>query len=271
MSQKEMDRPDLLDLYLDGRLEGEELAAFEERLTRDQELAAEVDRHHAIESRLRIAFAPPADPAAIASAALGMAPMNSGRAVSWDPGRIGRLAAAALLLVSFGVAFGWWTGRGAGPGETPGVGAPPSFSSASRTSGFHCGKVYAQFEPKVKRVNMACSSENALATHFSGRYGQELYVRIRQDATVDGPYAVDDWPTLTILRGRAEEHPVLILADARASDPRPFVDPEGPLRLYRRDLGKLVLYEITPLDEPRCLDLFYVKAEAPILKAKETD
>ena len=251
MSQKEMDRPDPLDLYLDGRLEGEELAAFEERLTRDKELAAEIDRHRAIEGRLRIAFALPQDPAAIASAALGRAPMNPGGAVPWGPGHIGRLAAAALLLVSFGVAVGWWTGR---------VVAPPSLSSAVSPSGFHCGKVYAQFEPKLKRVFVGCGSENALATHFASRYGQELYVRIRQDVPVEGPYGVDGWPTLTVLMGRAEDHPVLILADARESDPHPFVDPEGPLRLYRRDLGKLVLYEITPLDEPRCLDLFYVKS-----------
>ena len=89
MSQKEKDRPDPLDLYLDGRLEGEELAAFEERLGRDGDLAAEVDRHRAIEGRLRTAFAPPADAAAIASAALESVTMNPGRAVSWGPGRPG--------------------------------------------------------------------------------------------------------------------------------------------------------------------------------------
>ena len=50
---------DAVEAYLDGRLEGEGLAGFEQRLTEEPDLARQVELGRAVNTRLRSLFQPP--------------------------------------------------------------------------------------------------------------------------------------------------------------------------------------------------------------------
>lgn len=48
----------------------------------------------------------------------------------------------------------------------------------------------------------------------------------------------------------------LVCMDPLARDPRPLLPKGSRLHLFRRELGNYVIYEITPLPQPRALSLF---------------
>ena len=229
MSERAQSLHDSLDRYIDGLLEGAERAAFEQRLATDPDLAADLRTQQAIDSRLNETFSPPAHVAGIA------------RRVLRQPASRGAMAAAAVLILGLGIALGSWMGAEV---EV----ATPNIS-----------RIYAELAPTDPGALVGCRSEASLAPHFSKEYGQELFVRIDAELPISGPFEAEGWPTLTVLKTRSGNTPILILIDARSADPKPAAQPDGPLQLYRRDLGLFVIYEISPLPEPKCLHLFSMK------------
>ena len=51
------------------------------------------------------------------------------------------------------------------------------------------------------------------------------------------------------------------MVDTADSATLPIADPESELSTHRRELGELVLYELSPFPLPHFLDLFYVPEE----------
>lgn len=49
---------------------------------------------------------------------------------------------------------------------------------------------------------------------------------------------------------------LLVYIDRRDADPRPLLADDGPLRIFRRELGAFVLYEVSPLDAAQAIDRF---------------
>jgi hypothetical protein len=70
-------------------------------------------------------------------------------------------------------------------------------------------------------------------------------------ANILSPYSV-------YMVAHAGEERVIVFVDRLEADQNlpPLTDPE--LKRFRREIGELVLYELTPLDEPRFLPLFEV-------------
>ncbi|MCZ6688928.1 MAG: hypothetical protein O7H41_04935 [Planctomycetota bacterium] len=235
MSESDQSLRDSLDRYIDGLLAGPERAAFERRLATDPDLAADLRTQRAIDSRLKETFSPPARVGGIA------------RRVARQPASLGANAAAAVLIIGLRIAQGSWMGRPAPEPSEVEVAAP------------NITRVYAELAPTGPASLVGCQSEASLAPHFSEKYGQELFVRIDAELPIAGPFEVEGWPTLTVLKTRSGKTPILILIDARSADPQPAVEAGGHLRLYRRDIGLFVIHELSPLPEPKCLDLFSTK------------
>ncbi|MHC4428114.1 MAG: hypothetical protein ACYS0D_05860, partial [Planctomycetota bacterium] len=70
-------------------------------------------------------------------------------------------------------------------------------------------------------------------------------------------------PKTVYLLGRARGQPVMVFVDRVEQDRPSTPPPETPLRRWRKRIGKLVLYEVSPLEEPVFLNLFYDPAYGP--------
>jgi hypothetical protein len=70
-------------------------------------------------------------------------------------------------------------------------------------------------------------------------------------------------PHTTAMLARVDQSPVLVFVDRLERDqPQAMPEPSSGLRLFRKQLGELVLYELTPLTAPRVMD-FLSLAEKP--------
>ena len=218
--------------------------------------------HRDLDLRLRGAFSPPADTEAMARRAverpLAEHHAGEGRDESRDPFRDApdlrrhaaparrvlarRLAAAAALLVAV-LGWSWWASVGSEPGTAPTPGPP-------------AGRIHAEAVLALADGLLACNSESQLAQTFRERYGQELHVRIDPTRLLVGPFACASWPSATLLVATLPD-PVALLVDALDSDPRLTADIETGIRAHRREIGRLVVYELSRNDEPVCLDLLF--------------
>jgi hypothetical protein len=63
---------------------------------------------------------------------------------------------------------------------------------------------------------------------------------------------------LVHLRVRPDGPEVLVCVEPRELDPQPMLPADAGLSIFRRELGDFILYEITPLTEPRVLDHFFL-------------
>ncbi len=268
---------DELDLYVDGLLDDERRAAFERQLFADPELATELERQRSLDARLTAAFPVPEDSAAIAQGALtgGPRPHARGRRLSSL-----RVAAAASLLAAVGL---WAVGSfdavdavdeapdvfvdAGGPGpaiddpvdlvprvERPGLGVPEGEQGCAAFGG-----LYAELADDWRRAAAACGLPHDLARHFQDSLGQELLVDATDEIPIEGPFTIARWPTTTLLASPQQPEPILILVDELARDPRPVLEAGSPAHLFRRELGDLVLYELTPWDTSRALGLFRLR------------
>jgi hypothetical protein len=51
---------------------------------------------------------------------------------------------------------------------------------------------------------------------------------------------------------------IVVFIDRLEKDTQPVLPAESGLHLFRRELGQLVLYEVSPKDHPILLDWFYI-------------
>ena len=251
-----------LDLYIDGLLDAERRAAFERRLFADPELAAELERQRSLDERLVAAFSVPEDPAAIVRDALagGRTRHAGGRVLSFT-----RFAVAASVLAALGL--GLW-GLGFFDQVTTNTGVDVTGELAKGAGrgvaedGMSCGAfggLYAELAEESRQFVAACVSPQDLGLLCKDKYGQELIVDATDEVPIEGPFACQRGPTTTVLWSPQQPDPILILVDAVANDPKPVLEANSPAHLFRRELGDLVLYEVSPWDTPRTLDLFRLR------------
>jgi hypothetical protein len=203
--------------------------------------------HDSQDQRLRKALGPPPDVTVIAQRALEHARVgNRTRVLPALPAVLARLAtAAALLITALGLL--WWAGSTSDHVAVPGRGASIE-------------PIYAELVDTMAASFPACSSESQLASVFDERYGQELYLRIDITRPVAGPFDCTSWPSATLM-GSPLPEPVALLVDTLEADPHLVSDAEAGLHAHRRELGRLVIYELSRNAEPVCLDLFFTPGD----------
>lgn len=257
-----------LERYLDGQLDAGTRAAFEAAMARDAELAAEVREQMELDAALRRRFMPPAaNTVRLPSAA--EAPYDARQvdvsAVGDEvPGRrasiprwqlyVRRFAVAACLLLVVG--FGWSLWRDLGPRPRP---------ASRRSTGKYGDLAWMRFEGWYRMAvkegfepDVVCTTEPQFKEFTRKQLGQPLLL-----ANVPSSVAALGWsyanclsPDTATLLVRVDRRPVMVFMDKLSNDKSMQIDPGTGLRAFRRVVDAVVLYEVTPLAQPRVLDLF---------------
>lgn len=244
-----------LDAYLDGLLTGAELVEFEAELSRDPGLRRQVELSRLIDHSLRAAFEPEA--VALGSASVGPASTRPGPAIApWRRSalyRISMLAAAAALLLAAGVfTYTQLTDSGA-------------FTlKVIRPDALYARVVDAGFTPE-----WVCTNDAEFAESVSYRLGQPLLVA----AGVPGlevlgwayPHTYKATPLserAMILLSTVDGQRVVVFMDRAGAD-KPLTVKSSRLHLFKRRVGDLVLYEVTPMERPVVIEAMYKPDTVP--------
>lgn len=251
-----------LDAYVDGLLGDAERAEFESFMSREPALADAVALQRRIDAEIRAALAPPA-PASlpVADALAATVPFQRPRAASLptprsaqQPAQRSVLArirpwalAAGLALAAVGA---YVVAQRQAAGDVKYV-EPADLYARLKSTGFTPEFVCTTDAEFAGAVQARLGTPLALAPE--GRAGVQL-VGWAYGNTYEGRIVGPD--TLVLMTRLDGTHDVLVLMDKAASDRRLAVPPGSGLSLFRRQVGPIVLYELTPLDKPRLLDVF---------------
>ncbi|MCC6660113.1 MAG: hypothetical protein IT437_04425 [Phycisphaerales bacterium] len=220
-----MNHADRLERYLDGLLEPADRAEFERDLAASPELRERVD----LQARINAGLHRLMDPAPQGE----RAPVTARRL--WRT-QIWLAAAAALAAAVLGV---WWV-------VVRGPSGPDPLEAEYHRI------VAAGFTPET-----VCTDDATFREWVNNKFGQPLQPRPDR-----GPVQYVGWNASRVLStysglllARVDGQQVVVLIDQRYAEdgrlPRPA---DRALHQFRRVVGGLILYEITPLDHPAVLD-----------------
>lgn len=241
-------REQRVDGYLSGTLQGEELAAFERDLASDPSLAEAVETQSRMDDSIRRLYVAPAAPD------LSSLLRENDAASLRVAGRIGtrdrwmRLALAALILLTVGVGISQWSNWFNPPGT---VIPPGTMYTRLVTTGWQPAvvcKTDAEFIALVrKQLGQGLSAAASPAVQMVGWGYKNNYA--------GSPLSDDTMMLLTDVDG---EH-VLVLID-RVQNRRNLKIPKdapefGRLNIFKRRIGDLIIYEITPKKSESVLPL----------------
>lgn len=222
--------PETFEAFLEGRLSGAEAAAVEEAIRRDPSLAAELEMQERIDTSLKRLFEPPA----IETPAPAPLPFvrKAAPAQRW-----GWMAmAAAVVLCAGGLA---WFAL-----QRPGGGAAGMYQRLAATG----------YKP-----DWVCRTEPEFRQFTSYQLGETFLVKaVPSVALIGWVYEKDVLgPRGAALMATVEGDHVVVVADRVLFDRKVGVPPESGLNVFRRQMGGLVFYEVTPRAAPGVLDLIY--------------
>lgn len=242
-----------LDAYLDGQLDATGRERFEQRLQLDPALQAELELQRSIDEALRCGFQPPSPQPilqALSRRASGAGMLRFPATQRWFRRPWGVAVAASIVVALVGVNWYVWTTLPHGLGPSP---RRPPIQLVSLEDG------YQREIKKGFRPLWLCETDHQFASSIFRSLGQGLLISIPPAGIK--PMGLSYCPSLSkdtmILLAEVESRPVVVFIDRLSADGRPTLPGDSGLRLFRREIGTLVLYEVTPLSEPRVLDLFY--------------
>jgi len=217
-----------------------------------RELQAEVELQKRIDESLRRSFAPVAVPESL----LAKLRENAPAARIVPPLRRRRMmlaVAAAAALVWTVLGWQYLANRSKTPRYNPNLPLATIYET----------QVAAGFQPKWH-----CDDDREFASTFLTRQGQGLLLAAMPEGSKMAglTYCGGISRYTTTMLARVGDAPVMVFVDRISADTHLRLPAgETRLHLFRKELGSLVLYELTPLDQPRVMDYLY-QADVPAPK-----
>lgn len=250
-----------LDAYLDNQLEPTERAAFEARLAASAELRARVALQQSVDAALRNS---PALAAPEIAAVLGRleAARRSGR-VEQTARRLRlqgvvRLATAAGIILAAVGGGTWATLAVLDGGAKQYTDAELAIITPRKWQSVE--EVYRERVAQGFKVDWRCDDEKLFGRAFLVRFDQALLLKepLPKGVKQLGLSFSNTLSSATMyLLAKVDDRGVAVFVDKRTGHKPPQMKTGCGLRMFSREIGDLVLYEVTPLSEARVLDLFY--------------
>jgi hypothetical protein len=233
----------LLDLYTDGLLSGPERLAFERRLELEPELRDALELQRRMDTSLRRTFVAPPAPQAPAPPAAAMPWLQRMR-------RSRLMAAAAVLLIALGAWRVFEFFRAQRHPELVQERYPDQ-----RLVQLPMDKVYRVELDRGFKPQWICKDEREFVTTFWHKLGigatLDPLPAGRQSLGLSFTPSVS--PDTVGMLGRVDGAPVMLFVDRLDRDCAQTLS-DGGLKLFRREVGALVIYEVTPLDRPSLME-----------------
>ncbi len=279
MNDQDVDR---VEAYLDDTLSDDERRDIEHRFESEPELSAMIQQQKLLDESLTRMFSPPSEKRAndLLTAAIARA-RSDAQGQSADPTRLAaepagrqtqpdamkksshdifkfiRPLAVAACIVMLGVA-----GRGIWESLQEEEYEPPDGETfVSDYGGSLLDIAYNQMVATGFSPLWVCETDAEFANTFADRLGQPMLLgQLPTGAVATGlSYIHSISPDTIALLGRFEGEPVTVFVDRLSWDPEQVISRNpGELQMFRRQIGDIVLYEITPLNEPKFLNSFYL-------------
>ncbi|MCH8212041.1 MAG: hypothetical protein IIB99_11815 [Planctomycetes bacterium] len=240
-----------LDAYLDGGMTPDERAAYQREIESDETVHDQVELQQDIDKSLRRLFAPPSADRVTA----GIAEVRQSKshklptpATKRGGGAVPRRLAAAAAIVA-GIFGGWLIWNAVGPTGSGGYGEWRSFEI-----------VYADSVANDMEPEWTCDTESEFADSIRSHFGQAAVIPFELPdgiAALGLAYCNSISRRTVYLLAEVNDEPVVVFIDRVEADPGQTVDETSGLNLFNRRLGLLVLYELSPLEKPALLQLFY--------------
>ncbi len=238
-----------LDEYLDGTLAEPLRAEVGREIAHDPALQAEVELQRKVDAALVERFQPPTSvpgwiatlPAAAAAPATVPLPRR---------GRRFAIAASVAAAAAIWGVIGWYFLGGLMAGHGPQLPLAVIYQQTLDDG----------FEP-----TWVCKDDHTFASTFFRRQGQGLLLSEMPKGTkmVGLSYRQGLSKDTTSMLARVDRTPVMVFVDRAADDTHPAEpDAASGLHLFRKELGPLVLYEISPLTHPTASEYLYL-ADVP--------
>jgi hypothetical protein len=253
-----------LEQYLDGQMSAEMRARFEDLIARDPSLREQIAQQRAIDDSLKRTFAVTGGAEAIlAKLMTTTAPHTGNGRAHHEPQTTDnkpptrrlispRLAIAAtivfLICGPFAIYFAWDSYREA---TAPTIVVNPKKVQPLDT-------LYQQEVRDGFNCDWQCKSQSEFGAYFASTFGEPLVMKDppKEVAPVGLKYAGGITPNTISYMAKVNDQPVMVFADKAAADQEQKLS-DATLHIFKRTIGPLVLYEVTPLSEPKLLDLFY--------------
>lgn len=237
-----------LDAYLDGAVMEPERARMAREISVSGELQAEIELQNHIDESLRRSFGRAAIPKSLLEKVRENAP--AGRMVRPLRRRM-RLAviAAAAALVWCVLSWQFFVSSS----------KPPRYNPNRPLDAIYQSQIAAGFKPR-----WVCDDDREFVATFHDRQGQGLLLAAMPSGSkmVGLTYCGGISRYTTTMLARVNDSPVMVFVDRLSADTHPQLPPgETNLHLFRRVLGSIVLYELTPLEQPRVMDFLHLAAE----------
>jgi hypothetical protein len=239
-----------VDAYLDGALAQSERARMAREISASPDLQSEIDLQRRIDESLRRSFASGSVPKTLLTKLRESG--QTRRSISHRR-MILAVAAAAAALVWCALGWQYLINGFKTPRYNPNIPLPEIYDT----------QVAAGFKPR-----WVCEDDREFASTFANRQGQGLLLAAMPAGSrmVGLTYCGGISRYTTTMLARVHDAPVLVFVDRLSGDTHPRLpDDETRLHLFRKELGSLVLYELTPLDQPRVMEYLY-QAEVPTPK-----
>ncbi len=240
-----------LDAYLDGVMTPDQSAEFQREIESDDDLRRQIEIQKEIDRAFRRLFRPPsAKRVPVVNTDLRESePYRLPPTTKRDWGAVPRRLAVAAALVA-GVFGGWLTWNALQP------------SSVSNPYGpwRSIEVVYADSVANGMKPEWTCDNELEFAVSIRNHFGQAAVFSFELPdgmAALGLAYCNSISRRTVCLLAEVNDEPVIVFIDRVETDSGQTIEESSGLNLFSRRIGRLVLYELSPLEKPALLELFY--------------